>query len=178
MHHEPGGIMDMHTPIKVLIAEDEDTFSLVLGRILALDKGFDSHVYEFGDKVIEALQAQRFDVIILDYKLPERSGLSILQWMADHKIDTPVIILTGAGSENVAVEAMKLGAYDYIPKEHFDKDHLVHIVNAAHERYVLRKERAVHERAAGDQSKVGGILEQLSQRLRSIFSSLRPGKKK
>ena len=42
--------MDTHKPIKVLIAEDEDTFSLVLQRILAADKGFDSRVYGFGDK--------------------------------------------------------------------------------------------------------------------------------
>lgn len=140
--------MDTHKPIKVLIAEDEDTFSLVLQRILAADKGFDSRVYGFGDKVIEALQEQQFDVVILDYKLPERSGLSILQWMVDRKMDIPVIILTGAGSENVAVEAMKLGAYDYIPKEHFDKEHLAHIIISAHERHVSRTERALRGRAA------------------------------
>jgi CheY-like chemotaxis protein len=73
------------------------------------------------------------------------SGLNVLQWMHEQKMDLPVIMLTAAGSENVAVEAMKFGAYDYIRKENVDLHHLPVIVNGVYERYLFRRERERRE---------------------------------
>lgn len=160
--------MDTTTPLKVLIAEDEDTFRMVLQRVILSNKAYDFEAYASGDEVLQALREKQYDVIILDHKMPGRSGLNILQWMHEQKVDTPVIMLTGAGSENIAVEAMKLGAYDYIRKEQFEKEHLPHIINSAHERYLFRKERALRERVMEDQSKTAETFDLMSRCVRSF----------
>ena len=160
--------MDSPKPLRVLIAEDEDSFRMALQRILLTHKEYDFHACASGNEVLEALREQQYDVIILDYQMPERSGLNIIQWMLEQKMDTPVIMLTGAGSEDIAVEAMKLGAYDYIPKEHFDKKHLPHIINSTFERYMFRKERAQRERAMEFQKSAGETFALLSRCISSF----------
>ena len=78
--------------------------------------------------------------------MPGMSGLNVLQRMHEQKMETPVIVLTAAGTETVAVEAMKLGAYDYIRKEHIDIHHLPIAINSVYERYLFRKDRQERER--------------------------------
>jgi response regulator of citrate/malate metabolism len=73
--------------------------------------------------------------------MPGISGLNVLQWMNEQKMDTPVIMLTAAGSENIAVEAMKFGAYDYFAKDTIDIFHLPIAINSTYERYLFKKEK-------------------------------------
>ncbi len=160
--------MDQVKPIRVLIAEDEDSFRMVLQRVILSNKEYEFQACASGDEVIELLKEKHFDVIILDHMMPGRSGLNILQWMLEQKMDTPVIMLTGAGSENIAVEAMKLGAYDYIRKEHFEKEHLPHIINSAHERYLFRKEREQRQASPAVQGESINAFRLLSQCVRSM----------
>jgi DNA-binding response OmpR family regulator len=155
--------MEKPKPIKVLIAEDEDSFRMVLQRVILSNKEYEFEACASGDEVLELLKEKQFDVIILDHMMPGRSGLNILQWMLEQKLDTPVIMLTGAGSENIAVEAMKLGAYDYIRKETFEKEHLPHIINSAHERYLFRKERELRQSTPEVQGKSIDAFRLLSQ---------------
>jgi len=72
--------------------------------------------------------------------MPGKTGLNVLQWLHEQKLDLPVIMLTGAGSENITVEAMKLGAYDYIRKDQFDIEHFPIVVNGVYERFLFKKE--------------------------------------
>lgn len=136
--------MSTNIPLKVLFADDDDAFRFVLHSVLK-DAGFDATSVENGEKAIEALKTETFDVIVLDYKMGEVSGLNVLQWIHEQKITTPVIMVTAAGTETVAVEAMKLGAYDYVRKEHIEIDHFELMINAVHERYLFRKEREDRE---------------------------------
>ncbi|MGB2869703.1 MAG: response regulator [Bacteroidota bacterium] len=131
-------------PLSILIADDEDPFRLVIREILT-GNGFKVEAVDSGESAIDALGRQRFDVVVLDYKMPGSSGLNVLQWMVEQKMDTPVIMLTAAGSEFVAVEAMKYGAYDYLRKEHIDINHLEVIINGVYERYQFRKEKERRE---------------------------------
>jgi DNA-binding response OmpR family regulator len=131
-------------PLKVLFADDDDAFRFVMHSVLK-DAGFDATAVESGEKAIEAIKAHAFDVIVLDYKMGEVSGLNVLQWIHEQKITTPVIMVTAAGTETVAVEAMKLGAYDYVRKEHIEIDHFELTINAVYERYLFRKEREERE---------------------------------
>jgi response regulator of citrate/malate metabolism len=78
----------------------------------------------------------------LDYRMPGISGLNVLQWMHEQKMETPVIMLTAVGSENIVVEAMKLGAYDYFAKDTIDIFHLPIAINSAYERYLFKKEKS------------------------------------
>ncbi len=160
--------MDRPQPIRVLIAEDEDTFRMVLQRVILSKADYEFEACASGDEVLELLKEKKYDVIILDHRMPGRSGLNILQWMHEQKMDTPVIMLTGAGSENIAVEAMKLGAYDYIRKEMFEKEHLPYIINSAHERYLFRKEREVRETVAEERRRSGTQFDLLLSCVRSF----------
>ena len=132
------------TMLSVMIADDEDAFRLVIKGILS-ENGFQVTACDSGETAIEALQRQPFDIVILDHKMPGASGLNVLQWMTEQKMTTPVIMLTAAGSEFVAVEAMKLGAYDYLRKEQIDINHLGVILRGVHERYLFRKEKERRE---------------------------------
>ncbi|MBM4162614.1 MAG: response regulator, partial [Ignavibacteria bacterium] len=98
----------------LLIVDDDDSFRIAMKQILSSSGRYRVRSCESGESAIEALQQERFDVVILDYRMGGISGLNVLQWMHEQKIDTPVVMMTAAGSESVAVEAMKLGAYDYV----------------------------------------------------------------
>jgi DNA-binding response OmpR family regulator len=133
--------MNASQKLNVLIAEDEESFLKVLTSIFESSHQYAITACETGDEAIEALTHSQFDIIILDHKMPGKTGLNVLQWMHEQKISTPAIMLTGAGTENIAVEAMKLGAYDYVRKDRFDKHHFPIIVNSVYERYMFKRER-------------------------------------
>jgi DNA-binding response OmpR family regulator len=128
----------------ILFAEDEPSFRLATATFLSA-QGFHVETCDSGEAVVEALSRSTYDVIILDYRMPGMSGLNVLQWMHEQKLETPVIMLTGAGSETIAVEALKLGAYDYISKDHFEFHHLSVVVNGVYERSLFRKEKQLRE---------------------------------
>src|SRR5262245_32818527 len=68
------------------------------------------------DLALRALTAEPYDIAFVDYLLGGRDGLALLGEVREHGIDTPIIILTAYGAEDVAVQAMKAGAADYLPK--------------------------------------------------------------
>lgn len=154
--------------LQVLIAEDEESFLRVLSTVLESTNRFSVFPCESGEEAIEALKRSRYDVLILDYKMPGMSGLNILQWLHEQKSDLPVIMLTGAGSENIAVEAMKLGAYDYVRKEQFDRAHFPIVVSGVHERYLFKKERELLEVSEEAYERDLATLQLLRQSVSSI----------
>jgi DNA-binding NarL/FixJ family response regulator len=131
--------------ITVLLVDDEDSFRLVLREVLSSIPEFHILDSDSGEGAIEILKHHPVDLVVLDYKMPGVTGLNVLQWMNEQKLETPVIMLTAAGSEAVAVEAMKLGAYDYIRKESIDIDHVPIIIRGVYERYQFRKEKEQRE---------------------------------
>ncbi len=131
--------------ITILVADDEDT---IRKSILYTLRATDQYVVdsaESGLEAIESLQKRHYDILILDYIMPGMSGLNVLQKMLELKIETGVIMLTGAGSEYIAVEAMKLGAYDYVRKDLFDLNHLPTLINGVYERMMFKKERLLNQ---------------------------------
>jgi DNA-binding response OmpR family regulator len=130
----------MDSALNILFADDEDSFRIAIAQFLR-QTGYVVDVAESGDEAIQALKSKRYDVILLDNVMPVMSGINVLQWMLEQKNDTPVILMTGSGSESIAVEAMKLGAYDYIPKEHLELQHLPIVINGVNERNLFKKEK-------------------------------------
>ena len=145
--------MEEPAKIRVLLAEDEESFLRVLTAVLESTQLFEVYPCESGDEAVETLRRSSFDVIILDHKMPGMTGLNVLQWLHEQKSETPVIMLTGAGSETIAVEAMKLGAYDYLRKDQFDKNHFPIFVRGVYERYLFRKDKEQLEQNAREQEK-------------------------
>jgi DNA-binding NarL/FixJ family response regulator len=130
----------MSTPLRLLIVDDEDAFRLALESAMT-DSGYVVESCDCGEAAINLLRVSHFDVVILDYRMPGISGLNVLQWMHEQKMETPVIMLTAVGSESLAVEAMKLGAYDYFAKDTIDIFHLPIAINSAYERFLFKKEK-------------------------------------
>jgi DNA-binding NtrC family response regulator len=141
--------MSKSTLPHVLLVDDEDSFRLSIEMALKMSDEFIVQSCDSGESAVEILKKETFDVILLDYRMSEMSGLDVMEWMHSQKILTPVILVTAAGSETVAIEAMKLGAYDYLRKDQIDIDRLSIAVKSVHERYLYRKqmlERQAEER--------------------------------
>jgi DNA-binding NtrC family response regulator len=104
-----------HNPTKVLIADDETSITSGLSAILS-DEGYTVDVANDGQKALERLTAEPYGVILADLKMPKLDGLALLREMQSAHIPTECIIITGAGTVETAVDAMRQGAYDYIEK--------------------------------------------------------------
>jgi DNA-binding response OmpR family regulator len=139
--------------LHILVVDDEDSYRLGLEMALKMSHKYLATSCNSAVAAMDELKKQAFDVIILDYNMPEMSGLDLLHWMQKEKIATPVIMLTAAGSETIAVEAMRLGVYDYFRKDQIDINRLPIAVMSVHERYLYRKE--LHRREEEERSHKG-----------------------
>ncbi len=101
--------------IRVLIAEDEVHLGTLLERFLAV-RGCEVSLYGDGSSALAALRAESFDVALLDIVMPELDGLEVLRQVREEAAPPEVIIITGNGTIETAIGAMKLGAYDYLAK--------------------------------------------------------------
>ena len=146
--NDEGIPMNQSDILRVLVADDEESFLRVLTTVLESTGRFTVFPCKEGGEAVAALKRSQFDIVILDYKMPEMTGLNVLQWIDEQKLDIPVIMLTGAGSENIAVEAMKLGAYDYLQKDSFDRNHFPVVVQGVYERYLFKKDKQQREARA------------------------------
>jgi DNA-binding NtrC family response regulator len=97
--------------LSILIVDDEPTYRQVLSQNLK-GCGHTTEVCESGDAAIDLLKKKTYDIVLLDYKMPGTSGINILQWMYGMKMNIPVILITGYGTEEIAMEASKWGAKD------------------------------------------------------------------
>lgn len=86
-----------------------------------------------------AISDQEFDLIILDYDLPDTDGLVFLESLTDTRLDIPVVMVTGLGNEKIAVQAMKLGAYDYVVKDRDYLKNLPDVINHSLEKLRLSR---------------------------------------
>ena len=107
--------MNHETPIKVLIAEDEPQLGDLLQSYL-VGRGHKVTVTRDGRAGLRALRSQPFDVALLDIVMPELDGLEVLRQVRDDPTPPECIIITGNGTIDTAIAAMRLGAYDYVSK--------------------------------------------------------------
>jgi CheY-like chemotaxis protein len=152
----------------ILMVDDDDAFRIAMKQALSAGGKYRVRSADSGEAAIEALQHDRFDVILLDYRMPGISGLNVLQWMHEQKLDTPVVMMTAAGSEGIAVEAMKLGAYDYVRKEQVEVDHIGILIDGVFERYLFRKEKERREAIEREREKSLIAIETFHSTLASI----------
>jgi DNA-binding response OmpR family regulator len=125
---------------RILIVDDEDSFRLSVEMALKMQNDFAVRSCNSGEAAVEILKEDQFDVILLDQKMEDMTGLQVLEWMHSQEIQTPVIMITAVGSEAIAVEAMKLGAYDYFRKDQLDIERLSMAVKSVYERFLYRRQ--------------------------------------
>ena len=107
----------MESKIRLLVVDDDEVDRMIIKRSLRT-ANLDAEVHNAakGQEALQALEQKRFDFIFIDFMLPDMNGLELLQIIRERGITTPVQIVTSQGDERIAVEAMKTGASDYLPK--------------------------------------------------------------
>jgi DNA-binding NtrC family response regulator len=149
--------------MKILIADDDKNLRMVLKNELA-DAGFDISEASNGKKTIEMLKKDDYDVLILDLNMPGLTGIDVLKKIKEVDFATETIILTAHASVSTAVEAMKLGAYDFITKP-FQMDELIAIIEKAFEKKSLVRENLLLKSHIKRQSTAQGIITKNSRML-------------
>ena len=126
--------------IQVLLIEDEESIRRVMSRILK-EENDQYQITEAvdGKQGLDLLSNGQFDLVLCDIKMPKMDGIEVLKKAKDEMLNIPFIMLTGHGNIETAVEAMKLGAYDFISKPP-DLNRLLNSVRHAFENKSLRSE--------------------------------------
>jgi DNA-binding NtrC family response regulator len=122
---------------RLLLVDDEIPFAANLLKLLSRRGYTVSAVYE-GDSALRIVDEQEFDVVILDQNMPGRDGITILRELKKKKPHIEVVILTGYGSVDSALNGFELGAYDYTTKP-IQLSDLEEKINQAFQRKMLRE---------------------------------------
>ncbi|HXY53495.1 MAG TPA: sigma-54 dependent transcriptional regulator [Nitrospirota bacterium] len=151
---------------KVLIAEDEEITLKHLNNALQRE-GYVTVATQNGQDAFQKIEGDHFDLLIADIKMPGLTGIELLEKIKERQLETEVIIITGFGSIDSVVDAMKKGAYDYVTKP-FNLDELVLKVRKIREQGILKKENIALKAYAGLDRKVSIIAK--SESMNNILS--------
>jgi DNA-binding NtrC family response regulator len=116
----------------VLVVDDEQDIRDASERILSRI-GYQVQKASRGDEALDILKKNSIDIVLLDLKMPGMDGMEILARIRERSTEIQVIVITGYATVETAIEAMKQGAYDFIPKP-FEPDQLRIVVNRAWEK--------------------------------------------
>ena len=140
----------------ILIVDDEKNYLVVLEALLG-PEGYEILTTDNAPDALRQVREADLDLIITDMKMPRMNGMELLEEAKSIKPDLPVIIMTAYGTIELAVEAMKKHAYDYITKP-FQNEQLKLTVKKALENYRLIKENRLLNEALSDRFKYGNII--------------------
>ena len=123
---------------RILVVDDEKVIREILADFLTME-GYVVHAVEDGAQALEELHKRSYNLVISDLKMPNLSGLELIQKISEESIPVLTVIMTGFGTVETAIEAMKKGAYDYILKP-FKVEEVIHIVQRGLDRQRLQHE--------------------------------------
>jgi DNA-binding NtrC family response regulator len=119
--------MDERIADKILVIEDDESLNILIQRRLNR-AGFATEGMENGTDALNEISNNRYHLLLLDYTLPDMSGIQFAQALVDLKYDIPFIVITGQEKEDVVSNMMELGACKYLVKNNSFFDSLVHSV--------------------------------------------------
>jgi DNA-binding NtrC family response regulator len=122
----------------ILVVDDERAIGIAIQRLLAA-RGYEVETALSGEEALEKLDHRTYQLVITDLNLKGITGMEVLRAAKERSPDSAVIMITAYGSEKIAVEAMKAGATDYLPKP-FDNDELELVVERVLEGVSLRRD--------------------------------------
>ena len=132
----------------ILVVDDERAIGIAIQRLLA-GRGHQVEVALSGEEALEKIGRVPYHLVITDLNLKKVTGMDVLKGVKERSPDTAVIMITAYGSEKIAVDAMKGGAADYLPKP-FDNDELELVVERVLEGVELRRDlRSLQEQVRG-----------------------------
>ncbi|MDQ1316627.1 MAG: hypothetical protein QG588_274 [Candidatus Poribacteria bacterium] len=150
----------------ILLVEDNDDHALLAQIALSKSEyGFQMDHVDSPEGCFIALEKKNYSAILLDFSLPKKNGLEILKEIRMISYDAPVIMITSHGDEQIAVEAMKNGAYDYVSKTDDYLNRLPVVIQRAIGSHEMSKE----------QVRLQAKIEESEDRLRKIFNNVEVG---
>jgi len=157
-------------PRRILIVDDEESFRNVLTVILRKE-GYEVEGAANGEEGLNKILNAAFDHVLCDIRMPQMDGLEFLRESQKAGAEAPVIMMSAFGTVDTAIEAMKLGAYDYISKP-FKPDEIILTLKKAEERERLRKENELLRRQVKKEYSFENIVSK-NEKMNKIFETIR-----
>ncbi len=154
---------------RVLVVDDEENLRLVL-RTLVRRHGYEVETAESGEEALSLVDTFGPDVVLTDVRMPKMGGLDLLTTLKAKRNDATVIVMSAYGNMDLALEAMKAGAYDYVQKP-FKPDEVVLALRKAEERELLRRENRALRDEIRKEHRFEDILAK-SQKMQDIFRTI------
>jgi two-component system NtrC family response regulator len=153
----------MADSFRILVVDDEQPQLELIGGFLK-KQGFDVVTAESGEKAVQSFRQDSFDLVLTDQRMPNLSGLDLLEAVRAVNPETPVIMMTAYGSIETAVSAIKGGATDYLTKP-LNLDELIHRIGIVRERNRLFTENRELKEALRERHRIEGIIGESGQML-------------
>jgi two-component system response regulator PilR (NtrC family) len=152
--------------IKLLVVDDELSMREFLSILLERE-GYDVSVAGSAEEALRLMETSLFDLVLSDVNMPGLSGIELLARIKEQSPETAVLMLTAFSAAEQAVEAMKLGAYDYVCKP-FKNEELKQLIKNALEKQGLRREITLLKKGVNDRDSFCGIIGK-SPKMRELF---------
>jgi DNA-binding response OmpR family regulator len=143
---------DFEVPPHILVMEDDLSVANGLEMVLS-EEGYTVNLAGTGELALEAFKQKRFDLLVADLRLPDIDGMEVIKQVKEAKPETEVIVITGYGTTATAVEAMKLGVHDFLPKP-FTEDQIKAAIDEALKEHVAKPVEAVVKKAETEEEKL------------------------
>jgi DNA-binding NtrC family response regulator len=154
--------------MKILVVDDEVSIREIIQKNLSQMGGFNVETAQNGAEAIEKIEKEVFDLVLTDLKMPEMDGLELLKNIKGTRPEVMVILMTAFGSIETAVEAMKMGADDYITKP-INLDHLLLHISKVQKESLLLKENRLLRMEVRKKFEFNNIIGK-SKKMQEIFS--------
>ena len=150
---------------KILVVDDEPKIGEYLTKALKM-KNFDAHSTTDGSKVLSLMKHKKFDLVITDLKMPNITGMELLRKIKENRSNVGVIVMSGYGTIEDAVESIKVGAYDFITKP-FTVKKITELIKSYFKSYSKNRNRAYNTR----ETHFGDLLGR-SEEMKEVFSTI------
>jgi len=157
-------------PKRILVVDDEESFRHMLSVIL-IKEGYEVETASNGGEGLQKAVASPFDQILCDIRMPRMDGLEFLKAIQKTGVEATIVVMSAYGTVDIAIEAMKLGAYDYISKP-FKPDEIILTLRKAEEREQLRKENQLLRREVTKEYSFENILSK-NEKMQNIFDVIK-----
>jgi two-component system response regulator AtoC len=154
---------------RVLVADDEENLRLVLKTLLKRN-GYEVETAASGEEALAMVESFGPDFVLTDVRMPRMGGLDLLSTLKAKGNEATVIVMSAYGSNDLAIEAMKSGAYDYVSKP-FKPDEIVLTLKKAEERETLKRENRALREEIRKEHRFDGILAK-SAKMQAIFRTI------
>ena len=153
-------------PCRILFVDDDKDILMMVEQYLQMQE-YDITTVDSGLKALDMVKDQQIDIIFTDYKMPEFNGLELLAAVKQYKPEVEVIMVTGYGSMESAIQAMKYGSYDYLQKP-FKLDHLKLIIDRIIEERKVKDKASLIRKRGREQYKFHGLIG-ISPRMQQVY---------